>query len=329
MSTPLEKALVLVTGGGGFIGSHLVERLLAEGARVRAFVRYNGRGDIGHLSHLSHELHLEIIAGDLRDSHAVSQAVRDVDIVFHLGALIAIPYSYVHPREVIETNVMGTLNVLLAARELKTARVVHTSTSEVYGSARRVPIDEHHPLQGQSPYSASKIGADKIAESFCLSFDLPVVTLRPFNTYGPRQSARAVIPTIITQALTRQVVELGDLTPRRDLTFVTDTVEGFVRAALAEGVLGQTINLGSDDEISVGELANKIIGLVGRPVELRSAPERFRPPASEVRRLRADNRKARAMLGWMSRVSLDDGLRATIAWIADHLDFYRPEKYAL
>jgi len=324
-----QNTRVLVTGAGGFIGSHLVERLLGEGARVRAFVRYNGRGDVGHLGHLTREPCLEIVAGDLRDSHAVSEAVRGVDVVFHLGALIAIPYSYVHPREVVETNVTGTLNVLMAAREHKPARVVHTSTSEVYGTARRVPIDEEHPLQGQSPYSASKIGADKIAESFHLSFGLPVVTLRPFNTFGPRQSARAVIPTIITQALTRDVVELGDLTPTRDLTYITDTVDGFVRAATAEGVVGQTINLGNDDEISIGDLASKIIQLTGRQVKLVSTPERFRPTASEVRRLHADNRKAKAMLGWSPRVSLDDGLRATIAWIADHLDCYRPEQYAL
>lgn len=329
MAGLFEHVTVLVTGAGGFIGSHLVERLLAEGAQVRAFVRYNGRGDVGHLSHVAHEPQLEIIAGDLRDSHAVSEAVRNASSVFHLGALIAIPYSYVHPREVVETNVMGTLNVLMAAREHRVTRVVHTSTSEVYGTARRVPIDEEHPLQGQSPYSASKIGADKIAESFHLSFDLPLITVRPFNTYGPRQSMRAVIPTIIAQALTRDVVELGDLTPRRDLTYVTDTVDGFIRAALAERVIGQTINLGNDDEITIGDLAHKIVQIVNRPVEIKSVAERYRPTSSEVRYLHADNRKARALLNWRPHVSLDEGLRATIDWIADHLDRYQPEKYAV
>jgi NAD dependent epimerase/dehydratase len=324
-----QNTRILVTGAGGFIGNHLVERLLGEGARVRAFVRYNGRGDVGHLGHLTREPCPEIVAGDLRDSHAVSEAVRGVDAEFHLGALTAIPYSYIHRREVVETNVTETLNVLMAAREHKPARVVHIPTSEVYGTARRVPIDEEHPLQGQSPYSASKIGADKIVESFHLSFGLPVVMQCPFNTFGPRQSARAVIPTIITQALTRDVVELGDLTPTRDLTYITDTVDGFVRAATAEGVMGQTINLGHRDEISIGDLAQRIIRITRRPVKLASAPERFRPPTSKVRRLYADNRKAKVMLDWSPRVSLDDGLRATVAWMADHLDHYRPNKYAL
>ena len=224
---------VLVTGAGGFIASHLVERLVNEGAHVRAFTRYNSRSDVGMLRQTSPEIfsQLEIIRGDLRDMEAIRGAARDADTIFHLGALIAIPYSYVHPREVIETNVMGTLNILTAAREFKTRRVVHTSTSEVYGTAQYTPIDEAHPLQGQSPYSASKIGADKIAESFYRSFDVPVVTLRPFNTYGPRQSTRAVIPTVITQTLTRDEIKLGSLNPSRDFTFVADTVNGFMRIA--------------------------------------------------------------------------------------------------
>src|SRR5574342_430018 len=237
----MKDKSVLVTGAGGFIASHLVQRLVTEGAKVRAFVRYNSRGDVGLLRMLPVEVfsQLELVAGDLRDMEAVREAMQDIDTVFHLGALIAIPYSYVHPREVIETNVMGTLNVLMAARELGTRRVIHTSTSEVYGTAQYVPIDERHPLQGQSPYSASKIGADRIAESFYRSFNVPVVTLRPFNTYGPRQSTRAVIPTIITQALTREEVKLGSLEPSRDFTFVADTVEGFLRVASAENVLGE------------------------------------------------------------------------------------------
>ena len=255
---------VLVTGAGGFIGSHLTERLVAEGARVRAFVRYNSRGDVGGLRLLPADIYsqLEIIAGDLRDAEAIRAAAKGVDTIFHLGALISIPYSYIHPREVVETNVMGTLNVLMAARDLDVRRVVHASTSEVYGTAQYVPIDEAHPLQGQSPYSASKIGADKIAESFYRAFNLPVATLRPFNTYGPRQSARAIIPTIITQALTRDEVRLGNLTPSRDFTFVADTVEGFLRIASVEAAMGQEINLGVGATITIGELAHKIFALL-------------------------------------------------------------------
>lgn len=322
---------VLVTGAGGFIASHLVERLATEGAHVRAFVRYNSRGDVGLLRLLPLEVfsQVEVVAGDLRDAEAVRAAMKGVDTVFHLGALIAIPYSYVHPREVIETNVMGTLNVLMAARHLGTRRVVHTSTSEVYGTAQYTPIDEGHPLQGQSPYSASKIGADKIAESFYRSFDVPVVTIRPFNTYGPRQSARAVIPTIISQALTRPEVHLGSLEPSRDLTFVSDTVEGFLLAAHAENVLGEEINLGNDATITVAELCQKIFALLGKSPRIVVEDRRKRPQKSEVMILRASNRKARELLGWQPRVSLEEGLRLTIAWIADHLDRYQPDEYMI
>ncbi|MDO8753322.1 MAG: SDR family NAD(P)-dependent oxidoreductase, partial [Anaerolineales bacterium] len=247
---------VLVTGAGGFIASHLAERLVSEGAQVRAFVRYNSRNDVGMLRHIPvHAFsQIEIIYGDLRDMEAVRGATKGVDTVFHLGALIAIPYSYVHPREVFDVNVMGTLNVLMAARDSGARRVVHTSTSEVYGTAQYVPIDEAHPLQGQSPYSASKIGADKIVESFFRSLELPVVSLRPFNTYGPRQSARAVIPTIISQALTRDEVKLGSLEPSRDFTFVADTADGFMRVAEADHVAGEEINLGNDNTIRIGDL---------------------------------------------------------------------------
>lgn len=320
---------VLVTGAGGFIGSHLTERLIREGARVRAFVRYNSRHDIGLLALLPAELlsEAEVIAGDLRDSEAVRQAVKGVEIVFHLGALIAIPYSYRHPREVVETNILGTLNVLMAAMELGIQRIVHTSSSEVYGTAQYVPIDEKHPLQGQSPYSASKIGADKIAESFFRSFGVPVAILRPFNTYGPRQSARAVIPTIIAQALTLDRIRLGALDPERDFTFVEDTVEGFLRMGLAEGVEGQEMNLGTGTCLSIGDLAHKILRLVGRDLPIVCEEERLRPPQSEVLRLHADARRARQMLGWQPRVSLDEGLERTIAWIRDHLELYRPEVY--
>ena len=320
---------VLVTGAGGFIGSHLTERLIDEGAQVRAFVRYTSRADLGLLSLLPADklAALEVISGDLRDVEAVRGAARGVDTIFHLGALIAIPYSYVHPREVIEVNVLGTTNVLMAARDFAVRRVVHTSTSEVYGTARYTPIDEAHPLQGQSPYSASKIGADKIVESFVRSFELPVATLRPFNTYGPRQSARAVIPTIITQALTLDEVRLGSLTPQRDLTFVTDTADGFVRMATHDAAVGQEVNIGADATISIGELAQKIMALVGRELPIVSEEQRMRPAGSEVLRLWADNRKAGQLIGWRPTVSLDEGLRRTIEWIRGNLGRYRPGVY--
>lgn len=320
---------VLVTGAGGFIASHLVERLVAAGAQVRAFVRYNSRRDPGLLRLLPPQTlaGVEIIAGDLRDLPAVEQAVLGVSHVFHLGALIAIPYSYVHPAEVVETNLTGSLNVLLAGRAAGVQRIIHTSTSEVYGTALRVPIDESHPLQGQSPYSASKIGADKLAESFFLSFDLPVVTLRPFNTYGPRQSTRAVIPAIITQALTSDVVRLGNLEASRDLTYISDTIEGFMRAAETPGLEGQTINLGAGREIRIGDLAQKVIELIGRPVRVEVEAQRLRPQKSEVGRLLSDNRLAARLMGWQPRVDLDEGLRRTIAWVRDHLDEYPAQGY--
>jgi NAD dependent epimerase/dehydratase len=322
---------VLVTGAGGFIASHLVERLAGAGARVRAFIRYNSRNEAGMLRMIPPEVfsQLEIVLGDLRDVEAVHGAVRGVDTVFHLGALIAIPYSYVHPREVIDTNVMGTLNVLMAAREIGVRRVIHTSTSEVYGTAQYTPIDEAHPLQGQSPYSASKIGADKIAESFYRSFEVPVVTLRPFNTYGPRQSARAVIPTIITQALTRQEIKLGSLEPSRDFTFVTDTIDGFMRSAEADHVLGEEINLGNDDTIRIGDLVDKILGLIGKTPRVVTDPQRIRPGKSEVMKLWASNKKAKEMIGWEPRIPLDDGLRHTIEWISSRIDLYRPDQYTV
>ena len=320
---------VLVTGAGGFIGSHLVEMLAQQGARVRAFVRYNSRGDPGLLALLPEEVldNLEIIAGDLRDLSAVTMAMQGVDTVFHLGALIAIPYSYKHPAEVVETNVLGTLNVLLAGQETCVRRILHTSTSEVYGTALKVPIDETHPLQGQSPYSASKIGADKLAESFFRAYDLPVVTVRPFNTYGPRQSARAVIPTMIIQALTQEVMYLGNLEARRDLTFVTDTVAGFLCAAKTPAVEGCTFNLGFGSEIRIGDLADEIISLVGKPVEIRVDSTRLRPEKSEVQRLLSDNRLARERLGWAPSVDLPEGLRQTVEWIKDHIHLYRPKSY--
>lgn len=322
---------VLVTGAGGFIASHLVERLVSEGAHVRAFVRYNSRNDVGMLKLISADTFskIEIMQGDLRDNEAVRNAVKGVDTVFHLGALIAIPYSYVNPREVIDVNIMGTLNVLMAARDFGTRRVVHTSTSEVYGTAQYVPIDEKHPLQGQSPYSASKIGADRIAESFYRSFEVPVVTLRPFNTYGPRQSARAVIPTIIMQALTRDEVKLGSLDPSRDFTFVHDTASGFLKVAEAENVLGEEVNLGNDNTIRIGDLANKIFEIIGKTPKVSLDTQRIRPNKSEVMKLWASNQKAKELIGWQPRISLDEGLALTIEWISKHLDLYRPDEYTV
>ena len=322
---------VLVTGAGGFIGSHLTERLVRLESQVSAFVRYNSRADWGHLNRLSAETRsqLQIISGDLRDPAAVDEAIREQQVVFHLGALIGIPYSYVHPYEVVQTNVMGTLNVLMAARQYRVARVIHTSTSEVYGTAQYAPIDEKHPLQGQSVYSASKIGADKLAESFYRSFDLPLVTIRPFNTYGPRQSARAVIPTIITQALTQPEVRIGSLTPKRDLTYVDDTVTGFIRAVEIPEALGQVINLGTGREVSVGELLELILQIVGRPCTVVTDPERVRPVNSEIERLLADYSLAQQLLGWTPTVCLEEGLRRTVQWISEHQSDYRVGEYTI
>jgi dTDP-glucose 4,6-dehydratase len=326
-----QNRQVLVTGAGGFIGSHLVEKLAQDGARVKAFVRYNSRGDPGLITMLPPEIteKLEIIAGDLRDLPALISAMQDVHYVFHLGALIAIPYSYEHPFEVVESNVIGTLNVLLAAREAGVGRIVHTSSSEVYGTAKKAPIDEKHALQGQSPYSASKIGADKIAESFFCAYNLPVVTLRPFNTYGPRQSARAVIPAIITQALTQRVIRLGNLEASRDFTYVSDTVDGFLSAAQEPGIEGETINLGVGSEIRIGDLADEILSLLGKSVEIKVDSERLRPEKSEVQRLISDNSLARERLGWAPKVGLREGLSRTIDWISEHLHHYHPEQYQI
>ena len=320
---------ILVTGAGGFIGSHLVETLVKAGAQVRGFVRYNSRGDAGLLRLLPPDLlsKVEVIAGDLRDEDAIRKAVQGCQTVFHLGALISIPYSYYHPVEVASTNMMGTMNMLLACRDLGVERLVHTSTSEVYGTARMVPINEEHPLQGQSPYSASKIGADKLAESFFCAFGLPVVTVRPFNTFGPRQSARAVIPTIITQALTLDSVSLGSLDTTRDFTYVSDTVSGFLCAARSEKGLGEVFNLGTGVEIRIGDLAEKVIRMVDRKVSIQVDSQRLRPQNSEVMRLISDNSRAREVIGWKPVTPFEKGLENTIAWIRQHLDLYRIGKY--
>lgn len=329
MNSYWQGKQVLVTGAGGFIGSHLVERLIAEGANVRAFVRYNSRGDAGLLRLTPKEIlqKVQIVAGDIRDTDAIHKAVEGTQIVFHLGALISIPYSYLHPLEVAEANVMGTLNVLMACNKLKVERLIHTSTSEVYGTALRVPIDEDHPLQGQSPYSASKIGADKLAESFHCAYSLPVVTVRPFNTYGPRQSTRAVIPTIITQALAKSVIRLGNLDTTRDFTYVDDTVDGFIKAAETPGVDGKTMNLGTGSEIKIGTLVEKIIHLTGSSAQIEVDSSRLRPTDSEVQRLLSNNALAAATIGWTPRNSFDDGLKKTIDWIKDHLHFYQIGSY--
>ena len=318
---------VLVTGAGGFIGSHLTERLLELGAVPRALVHYRGDGSWGWLEHSSCKEQIEVIAADIRDRDGVRQAMQDVEIVFHLAALIAIPYSYEVPASFIEANVNGTLNVLQAAREHGVQRMVHTSTSEVYGTARYVPIDEAHPLQAQSPYAASKIGADKLVESFALSYGFPVVTVRPFNTFGPRQSARAIIPTIMTQCLTNHVVRVGNVTPSRDMNYVSDTVEGFVRAAASPAAVGKTINLGSGRETTIEDLVRMIAELAGKPVAIEVDEARARPAGSEVERLVASSTVARELLGWEPSVSLEEGLQATFAWVQEHLDVYRPGVY--
>jgi NAD dependent epimerase/dehydratase len=322
------KKKVLVTGAGGFIGSHLTEHLIELGAKTRAFVRYTSRADEGFIKYLSDDIrkNMDIVYGDIRELETVVKAMDGVDIIFNLAALVGIPYSYIHPQEVIETNTIGTLNVLMAARDAGIDKLVQTSTSEVYGTARYVPINEEHPKQPQSPYSASKIAADAIALSFYHSFDLPVAVIRPFNTYGPRQSDRAVIPSIISQALTKDKLTLGNITPTRDFTFVTDTAEGFIKMAESESV-GMEINIGSGQEISIENLARKIISLVGRDVAVEYDEERIRPENSEVERLCADNTKARKILGWVPKVSLTDGLEKTISFIKSNPGFYNPDKY--
>jgi dTDP-glucose 4,6-dehydratase len=320
---------VLVTGAGGFIGSHLVEALAARHASVRALLKYNSghyEGSIGFVDPAVLE-RVDLQFGDVRDPAAVRELLDGVDTVFHLAALISIPYSYAHPAEVVETNVGGTLHVLLAARERGLRRVVLTSTSEVYGTAQRAPIDEEHPLNPQSPYAATKIAADMLGLSFQKAYGLPVSIVRPFNTYGPRQSARAIIPTIITQALTQAQLRLGALDPRRDFTFVEDTVEGFLAAAATDRTVGEIVNFGAGRSISVGELAQLVLDLAGRRVPVVTDEARLRPAASEVRELCADSRRARELTGWEPLVPLREGLQRTIAWIGDHLDAYAPGVY--
>lgn len=321
---------VLVTGAGGFIGSHLTERLVTEGFEVRVLVRYNGRDDRGQIDRLPRAVQqaLEVHRGDLKDPEAVRRAVEGRQVVFHLGALIAIPYSYQNPLDVVQTNVLGTAHVLDACRASHTIeRVVLTSTSEVYGTAQYVPIDEQHPLRGQSPYAATKIGADALGESYHRAFGLPVTILRPFNTFGPRQSARAIIPTVISQALARPFVRLGSLDPRRDLTYVKDTAAGFLAIAQCDAALGRVVNIGRGDDVSIGELVDRIGARLGTPITVRTDPDRVRPAASEVGRLLAGTALARELWGWKPAYSLDEGLDETIAWVRDNLELFRVDDY--
>jgi NAD dependent epimerase/dehydratase len=320
-----------VTGAGGFIASHLVEALLQRDWQVTALVHYNSRGTWGWLEthHRKPPANLKVVPGDITDPFLVREALEGCEVVFHLAALIAIPYSYHAPASYVQTNVTGTLNLAEAARKTGVRRLVHTSTSEVYGTARYTPVDEEHPLQGQSPYAASKIAADKLIESFVCTYGLPAVTVRPFNTYGPRQSARAVIPNIIAQALHGNTVRLGSMDPVRDLTFVSDTVEGLIRAAEADGVNGQVIQLGTGEAVSIHELAQTIFSLLGTAPALVTDPKRIRPSASEVQRLVSDNRKAAKVLGWRPAVSLREGLGRTIEWVRAHAELYHPEEYTV
>jgi dTDP-glucose 4,6-dehydratase len=320
---------VLVTGAGGFIGSHLTERLVLLGARTRVLLRYTSRGDLGWLTGTSVAAELEVFRADLSDHAVIARAMRGVDVVMHLAALIGIPYSYEAPASYARTNVDGTMNLLEAARDAGVSRFVHTSTSEVYGTARYVPIDEDHPLQAQSPYAASKIAADKFVESFHHAFGLPAVTVRPFNTYGPRQSLRAIVPTIIAQALDGGRIELGNVTPTRDLTFVADIVEGFVRAACSDAAVGTVVNLGTGREISIGELAEVIGRLVGRPIDIQADAQRMRPPASEVQQLCASTARAGEVLGWAPATSIEDGLARTIEWIRENQHQYQAARYVV
>lgn len=323
---------VLVTGAGGFIGSHVVEALTAAGNEVRALVRYNGRGDWGHLGACSIDClqAVDVRQGDVADATLVRDLVDGCDVVLHLAALIGIPYSYAAPGSYASTNILGTLNVLEACRAARTKRVVVTSTSEVYGTAQYAPIDEDHPLQAQSPYAATKIAADKLAESYYRSFDLPVVILRPFNTYGPRQSARAVIPTVIAQALSGcDEIRLGNLLPERDLTFVEDTAHAFVLAATAPDIEGEVIHFGQGAAISVGDLAAKCLMIVGSSAQIAETAERQRPDKSEVGLLMCNAAKARKLLGWRPQVTLDEGLARVRDYVAAHLDHYRIAEYVI
>ncbi|MBA5851065.1 GDP-mannose 4,6-dehydratase [Clostridium sp. cel8] len=326
----LKRKKVLVTGSEGFIGSHLTEKLVKLGAEVTALVQYNSFNNWGWIDTFDKNIRdsINVVTGDVREYDGMKRIINGQDVVFHLAALIAIPYSYLSPMAYVKTNVEGTTNVLEACREYNVEKVVHTSTSETYGTALYVPIDEKHPMQGQSPYSASKIGADKIAESFYRSFNLPVATIRPFNTYGPRQSARAVIPTIISQILSgKKQIKLGSLTPTRDFNYVKDTADAFIKVAECDKTVGQVLNAGSNNEISIGDLASKICDIIDKKVDIICDDERLRPEKSEVNRLWADNTKIKELTGWNPKYTLDDGLKETIDWIKCNMKYFKTDIY--
>ena len=320
---------VLVTGAGGFIGSQLTERLVEEGAKTKAFIHYNSAGSWGHLGGSSYQDEIEMIAGDITDRDSIRAAMKNTDIVFHLAALIAIPYSYTAPSSYVRTNIDGTLNILQSALELDVEQLVQTSSSEVYGTARYVPIDENHPLQGQSPYSATKIAADKLAEAFHGSYGLPVSTIRPFNAFGPRQSNRAIIPTIISQAMNEPEIHLGSLWPTRDFNYVSNTVDGFLAVAGSKKSIGEAINIGTGKETSIGDLAGYILRAVGVDKPVVAADERVRPEGSEVGQLLADISKAKNLLDWTPQIDLEEGLALTIDWIRNNLESYRTDAYVV
>jgi len=323
---------VLVTGADGFIGSHLTEELVKSGAEVRAFVYYNSFNSWGWLDSLPKKIksQIEVVAGDVRDANFVMHAMKDIDCVYHLAALIAIPFSYYAPDTYVDTNIKGTLNILNAARELGTQRVLVTSTSEVYGTAQYVPIDEKHPYQGQSPYSATKIGADRIAESFYRSFDIPLTIVRPFNTYGPRQSARAVIPTIISQLIAGvEEIKLGSLTPTRDFVFVKDTVRGFMELAKCDAAIGREVNISTMKEISIGDLAKNMIALINPKAKIVCDEQRLRPEKSEVNRLLGDNTLLYSLTGFRPETPIEEGLKHTVEFIRENLSVYKYDQYNL
>lgn len=326
----LKGKKVLVTGAEGFIGSHLTEKLVELGADVTALVQYNSFNNWGWIDTFDKEVlnSIKVETGDIRELDGMNRIIKGQEVVFHLAALIAIPYSYLSPMAYVRTNVEGTTNVLEACRNHDVQKIIHTSTSETYGTALYVPIDEKHPMQGQSPYSASKIGADKMAESFYRSFNMPIATLRPFNTYGPRQSARAVIPTIISQILAgKNEIKLGSLTPTRDFNFVKDTAEAFIKVAESDKTIGEVINAGSNYEISVGDTVQKIIDIIGKDVKIICDEDRIRPEKSEVNRLWADNTKIKELTNWAPKYSIDQGLEETVKWIKENMKYYKPDIY--
>lgn len=324
----LKDKKVLVTGAGGFIGSHLTERLVEYGAEVTAFIHYNSRNNWGWLEESKYLKDIHIITGDIRDFDSVRKAMKDNNIVFHLAALIGIPYSYESPLAYIKTNIEGTYNILQSAKELNIEKIIHTSTSEIYGTAQYIPIDEMHPINPQSPYAATKASADLLALTFYRSFGTPVSIVRPFNTYGPRQSARAIIPTIITQILNnKEKIRLGSLSPTRDLTYVKDTVSGFIKAAEEDCSIGEVINIGSNFEISIGDLVKLIAKIMNKEINMETEEERIRPEKSEVERLLADISKAKELLNWSPTYRLEEGLKETIDWLTTHLDLYKSEIY--